>query len=785
MQGIGRHIPLNHNYSMLFAILAGFLFALTLPVVGVWIKGRASLLASVVPLSLFGYFSSFLPEIASGATVTRVYEWAPSLGMVLGFRLDGLSMLFTLMITGIGSLVFLYTSAYLKGDPYLDRFYGYLSMFMAAMLGLVLSDNVVSLFLFWELTSITSFFLIGYKNNDSGSRRAALVALGVTGLGGMLLFAGLLMMASIAGTYSLQEMLASDVVFAEHGAYGLILLFVLGGAFTKSAQFPFHFWLPGAMKAPTPVSTYLHSATMVKAGVYLLFRMVPLLADHPWWHYSLMIAGGVTMLYSAGHALFRTDLKSILAYTTISALGILVFLIGLGTEEALLAAGVFILVHALYKATLFLMTGVLDHETGTRDVTRLRGLGRLMIPVAVAGMLAALSNAGVPPTLGFLGKDLIYEATLHMSQGALWLTAAAVLTKVLLAYAGYVVGVKPFLGKLPEEFAKVHGPGPLLWGPPLLLGLLCLAFGLFPGVVEATFARPILTGIGLGEFDFYLKLWHGFNTVLFLSLGTIGSGLVLYWLLKPKHAYERTLDRLESFSPLSLTMKLGHGFEQVSRLWTEMSQSGYLRYYIIIIIGFLVLIAGLPVLNGVRLTVPEGAFSEITFYEVIVLMILAVATGFVVFTESRLVAVAALGVVGFAISLIFVFYSAPDLAMTQFSIDTLTVILFVLVLYRLPRYLKLTNLRAKLRDGVLALTFGLMMTLLALEVLAEEKNRELANYFAENAYVLAKGKNVVNVILVDFRGTDTLVEITVLAIAAIGVYSLLKLKLSKNSNDHV
>lgn len=764
---------------MLVAILSGFLFAILLVFAGRMLKGRFAVVAGALPLGLFIYFCSFIPEISAGNAVMETYSWVPSMGVDLNFTLDGLALIFSLMITGIGSLVFIYTSNYLKGDPFLDRFYGYLSMFMAAMLGLVLSDNLVAIFVFWELTSITSFFLIGYKNEDRESRKSAMIALAVTGLGGMSLFAGVLLMGWAAGTYSIQELLNSGVVLQDHALYPLMLFFVFGGAFTKSAQFPFHFWLPGAMRAPTPVSTYLHSATMVKAGIYILLRFTPALGNHAYWSDTLMLVGGVTMVYTAYQALFRTDLKGVLAYSTIAALGILTFLIGVGTEAALLAALVFILVHALYKATLFLVAGIIDHETGTRDITKLRGLGKLMIPVAVASILAALSNSGIPPTFGFVGKDLIYESTLEMGGLSVLLTGAAIVTNVFLIYAGFAAGVRPFLGKLPPALEKVHMPSPILWIPALLLGVLCLAFGVFPHLIETALARPALASLGFGSFDFHLKLWHGFNTVFMLSLVTMGAGLLLYFSIKPSHKLEAAIGKLEPVSPKSISSLLAKGFRQFSLFYTRLFQNGFLRYYVIVIMGFLVVLTGYNTLTETKFAIPDNAFADITLYEVITLFILVVSIGYSVFTSSRLVAVAALGVLGYAISLIFVFYSAPDLAMTQFSIDTLTVILFVLVLYRLPKYLKLSDLRSRVRDMILALIFGALITTLALEVLSEPIHRETADFYAENAYVLAKGKNVVNVILVDFRGIDTMVEITVLVIAAIGVFGLLKLRLRK------
>jgi multicomponent Na+:H+ antiporter subunit A len=765
----------DRKEAMLIAIMSGFVFALGLVPLGKYFKGRAVALSALLPLSLFLYFLSLLPKAAGGEALLRTYRWAPSFGVELSFHADGLGLLFALIISGVGTLVFLYSANYLKGHEYLGRFYGYLGMFMGAMLGLVLSDNLISLFIFWELTSISSFFLIGFNNEEEPSRKSALVALGITGFGGLLLLAGALAIGAAGGSYSIQELLGSGIELSEHSWYIGILCLVFGAAFTKSAQFPFHFWLPGAMKAPTPVSTYLHSATMVKAGIYLLMRFTPLLGGHDYWHVTLYIIGGITMFYSAVHILFRTDLKGILAYSTISALGILVFLIGLGTPKALLAAAVFILVHALYKAALFLITGIIDHETGTRDVTRLAGLGKVMLPVGIAGILAALSNAGIPPTFGFVGKDLIYEATLHAGELGIALTAVAILTNILLLYGGFIAGVKPFVGRLPEAYQQVHLPSPLLWVPPVLLAGLSLLFGLWPQAIEGILIKPAVVAMGGGH-DFHLKLWHGFNLVLLLSGATIGGGLLLYWLFRPSSRLEARITSLEPFSPQGAIEKLAERFYAFSIFSTRKLQSGYLRYYVLIILCFIILLIGYKLFSGVNIYIDYSRISGLTWYEAATLGIMLISTLYAVFTQSRLTAVAAMGVVGYAICILFVFYSAPDLAMTQFTIDTLTVILFVLVLYRLPRYLKLSRTRNRLRDGFVALSFGTLITVLALEVLNAAPNREVGNYYADNAYLLAKGKNVVNVILVDFRGIDTLVEIMVLTVAAIGVYSLLKMK---------
>lgn len=762
---------------MLYAVLLGFIFSALVLLFGKQIKANLAVLTTLLPLSLFIYFAQYIPQIASGEIIQHKYTWIPSFGVNLSFHLDALALLFALMITGIGTFVFAYTSAYLKGHIYLDRFYAYLSIFMGAMLGLVLSDNLISLFVFWELTSISSFFLIGFNNTEESSRKSALLALGITGLGGMFLLGGAILMGYLGNSYSITELLTSAEIIKENSLYLWVCVFIFMAAFTKSAQFPFHFWLPGAMKAPTPVSTYLHSATMVKAGVYLLLRLTPLLGNTELWNTTLTLVGGITLAYAAFHLLFRTDLKGILAYTTISALGILVFLIGIGTKEALLAALVFIIVHALYKASLFLITGIIDHETGTRDITQLRGLRKVLMPVAVAGFLAAIISGGVPPSIGFLGKDLIYEATLGHPEYAIVLTVIAVATNILLFYGGFLVGVKPFMGKLPEAFEKVHMPSPLMWVPPIIMVVAGMVFGIFPGLIEGSLIQPGVDYLTQQNEVIHLKLWHGFNTVLLLSGITMGVGLLLYVILKPSHRLENGIAKLEVASPKSIVLFFSNGFLDFSRLWTNFFQNGYLRHYVATVVGFLSVCLAFILISNFDLSLDTSGFSELTIYEISIVLMMMIAVVFTVFSRSRLAAVASMGVVGFAFCLLFLFYSAPDLAMTQFSVDTLTVILFVLVLYRLPKYLSFSKNVLRVEHGVLSLVFGGLITLLILMVLQEPINSETSKFYAENSYVLAKGKNVVNVILVDFRGIDTLVEICVLIVAALGVFSLLKLRL--------
>lgn len=670
----------------------------------------------------------------------------------------------------------------MKGEKYSQRLFAFLSLFMGAMLGLVLSDNLLSLFLFWELTSISSFFLIGFKNEDSDSRQSALRALAITGGGGLVLFGGLLVLGEISQSYSIYELMQMRESIVGHTLYPLAFVLIFIGAATKSAQFPFHFWLPGAMKAPTPVSAYLHSATMVKAGVYLLARLNPVLGGTELWQTTLLVVGSVTMVYTAFHAVTKTDLKAILAYSTVSALGIMFFLLGLGTENALFALGLFVLVHAMYKASLFMVAGIIDHETGTRDLRQVRGLRKVIFPVAIAGFLAALSSGGIPITLGFIGKDLIYEATTEFGEGALLLTGVAILTNLFLFAAGFMAGWKPFSGALPEQYLNLHLPDFSLWLPPLILSSLGILLGVFPGVLDG-FVADVFLSIGGQSGVSHLAIWHGFNTVLGLSALTLLGGTLIYLLVKPGGKLSSFTESLMPISPQTLIEKMANQLLLLAEKLTKLLQNGYLRVYVLVILLFTSALLIYKMTLDMTFVLDWEALSPVTIYEGITVAILWAAILFTVFSPSRLVAVASLGVIGLAICLIFVYYSAPDLAMTQFTIDTLTVILFVLVLYRLPRFIPYKFQIRHLRDGFVALTFGAIMGLLAIEVLQQAPDKTISSYYADNAYVMAKGKNIVNVILVDFRGADTMVEIVVLSIAAIGVFGLLKLQIRKSQME--
>ncbi|HUH73139.1 MAG TPA: hydrogen gas-evolving membrane-bound hydrogenase subunit E [Chitinophagales bacterium] len=762
---------------MIFAIISCFILSIFILCFGVHLKNIAFKYLAVFPFSLFLFFASFISSKVVDDGFLIKQEWIPSLGVSLDFQLDGLSLLFTLLITGIGTFIFLYASSYLKGHEFINRFYTYLTMFMGSMLGLVLSDNLLTLFIFWELTSITSFFLIGFDNNNEEARKSALLSLGITGLGGFFLLTGIIGLGVVAETYSIHELIAQKKLILNNPLYIYIVILIFIGAFTKSAQFPFHFWLPSAMKAPTPVSAYLHSATMVKAGIYLIARLSPSLGGTDIWNITLIVVGGFTMLYAAFHSIFKTDLKGILAYSTIASLGMMVFLLGLNNPYSIQAVSTFILVHALYKAALFMTTGAIDHSIHTRDITKLYGLKKILPFVGIAGVLAALSNAGIPLSFGFIGKDLIYESTLHSFENyAFLLTGIAVVTNILLLYSGFLAGIKPFTGNYKNQYKKFQAPDFWLYAPALILGILGIVFGVFPHLAQTLLIQPTANVIAGSPIAMNLKIFHGWNIVIALSAATIISGIILYLLLKPTHKKESFVHKFEAVSPQSISKKGIDYIKLFAYHYTKTLHNGYLRIYLLVIIAFMTLIVGFRLLTLVPLQINTDDLSEFRLYELVVFFAVVIATITAVVTHSRLTAIASLGIIGFCISLIFVFYGAPDLAMTQFTIDTLTVVLFVLVLFKLPGYIRKSKRVIQIRDAIVSGAFGTLIALITLQALVSPASKDISMFYARNAYILAKGKNVVNVILVDFRGFDTLVETIVLSIAAIGVYGLLKFK---------
>ena len=755
-------------------VISGFVFALIAPALHRLKPSWSGGILSVLPLTLFISFTKYITPIRTGNPVIELHQWVPSIGVSFSFYLDGLALIFALLITGIGTFIVYYSGDYLRGHLQLGRYYLYLLAFMASMLGVVLAGNLITLFIFWELTSLTSYFLIGFDHHRESARDAALQALLVTGLGGLALLAGVLMLGTIGNSFEIYKLIDQGAAVRHHFLYPYILILIIIGAFTKSAQFPFHFWLPSAMEGPAPVSAFLHSATMVKAGIYLLLRLTPIFSGTDLWHTSLAGFGAVTMVAGAWLALIQSDIKRILAYTTVNGLGTMVFLIGVGTPVAVQAAVVYLTAHALYKSALFLAAGVVDHETGSRDVTTLRGIAGRLPVITLAVLLSGLSMAGLPPLLGFVSKELIYETILGMPSVG-WATSASLIANALLFAATGMLIIRPFFapsGKTHQNHHKVSFP--------LLLGALApavagLVFGLMPGLIDMTVISPAISAVLPRAENVRLALWHGFTPMLTMSCATVLMGTCLYLLYDRYKSLAQAARWIGRFGPEGIYDMTLRGLKDVAAWQTHLFQGGHLHHYILTI----VLTAGSLVIFSL-ITHPGGFYINldkltIRFFELIVSILIVAAAVFAVGVKSRLSAIVAMGVIGYGLALIFVDFGAPDLAMTQFIIETMTVILFVLVIYRLPRYTFLTPAQ-RLVNATVGIISGLMMAFLVLVSLSVQQGSGISGFFAENSLTLAHGRNIVNVIIVDFRALDTLGEITVLSLAGIGVYTLLKLR---------
>lgn len=754
--------------TLLLTVLSGFFIA----ILAAFIRGRmrdyAGWLLGLISLGITLYFLSLIPTIAHDGAISVKIPWVPVLGIDFDLRVDGLGLLFALLISGIGTIVVIYANDYLKGDRQVNRFYSWIFTFMASMLGVVLADNLLLLFIFWELTSISSFLLIGFYHEEEASRAAALQALIVTGVGGLVMLVGLLLLGQVAGSFQISTILDQGEIIQSSPFYLPVLLLLLVGAFTKSAQFPFHFWLPNAMQAPTPVSAYLHSATMVKAGIYLLARLSPLLGGTFEWFYLVGGIGAVTMLAGGILSVFQSDLKRLLAYSTVSALGMIVHLLGMGSPLAVKAAMTLLLAHAFYKGALFLIAGAVDHEAGTRDVRYLGGLSRAMPITAVAGGLAGLSMAGLPPTLGFISKEMLYETDFEVS---IWLALLALLAATFSVYVAVVVGLETFYGEKRETPKVAHEATPALWIGPLFLSGLGFILGLFPAAIGLNLISPAV-GAVLGKSVLVkLSLWHGITPALLLSILTIMLGVGLFLVRVNIRRFAMRL--VWSWGPEWIYNYAMEGLIRLANWQTRILQSGYLRVYLAVIILTTVGLAGYTLVVKPTTIVFESL--ELRFYELILAMVIVFATLTASRSRSRLAAVASVGMVGYGLALLYLLYGAPDLSMIQFAIETLTVILLVLVIYRLPKFTQLTSLSVRRFDILIALLGGGLMTVLVLVVTSYPLISRVTPYFVNNSLVLAKGRNIVNVILVDFRGFDTLGEITVLSAAAIGVCALIYL----------
>ncbi|MBX3182723.1 MAG: DUF4040 domain-containing protein [Polyangiaceae bacterium] len=747
------------------------LATLALAPLAAWLGGRSAKVATLLalwPLGLTVWFASALRILLQGGVVTDHVAWIPSLGLNLSFRLDGLSAVFALMITGIGTLIVVYGAHYLDGHPERGRFQASLFAFMAAMLGVVLTDNLFTLFVFWELTGFTSFLLIGFDHEKESSRRAATQALIVTGAGGLALLAAAVLISQVTGTLTIPELLSDRGLLTNHASYLPIVVLVLLAAFTKSAQFPFHFWLPGAMAAPTPVSAYLHSATMVKAGVYLVARLTPVLGGTLLWELPLVIIGGLTMLGGAYRAVQETDLKRVLAYSTVSALGTLFLLLGLGSEAAFTAAIVYLVAHACYKGALFQVAGVVDHATGTRDIRRLAGLRALLPQTSLAGLLAAASMVGLPLTIGFVAKELVYEAGLKYALSPFALVPAVVVGSALLGVCGLLAGFGPFFtpGAPPEGS---HRASAGLWFGPLTLAVLGLLFGSAPGLTSGVFSLAASAVAGRSV-EAHLALWHGLGLPLGLSALTLLLVALLYRARKlvRARAWPRSLGFERGFTGFLRIMDFISG-----RIGPPLQESSLASYALTFVLS-----AGTLVGVGYYLTAERVSLDgllDVRAYELAISGLIILGAIGAVRARTTMTAVLCLGTSGYGVALTFLLFGAPDLAMTQFAAETLTAVIFVFVFWQFPRVDQASARLVKLRDAIIACGCGVLVTLLALDSATLPTTRRLSDFYAEAAPSLAHGRNIVNVILVDFRAFDTLGEITVLVTAAVGVVALLRI----------
>ncbi|WP_051086724.1 Na+/H+ antiporter subunit A [Saccharibacillus kuerlensis] len=765
-----------------------------------------------VPVALFAYFISRMPQISSGETLAVTIPWMPGLGIDLSLVLDGWSLLFALLITGIGAFVVWYSMFYMgKTSNSIHNFYIYLLMFMGAMLGVVLSDNMMVLYAFWELTSVASFLLIAFWYRRERSRYGALKSMLITVFGGLAMFAGFNLLYTMTGTYSIREVAAQAGGLTDHPLFLPAMILVLLGAFTKSAQFPFHIWLPDAMEAPTPVSAYLHSATMVKAGLYLVARMSPIFAGAAEWFWIVSLTGLITLFYGSFKAIRQTDLKALLAYSTISQLGLIMSLLGIGsaaafyTDPAQVAffglattAAVFHLInHAVFKGSLFMVVGIVDHETGTRDLRRLGGLMKLMPVTFVIALIGSFSMAGLPPFSGFLSKEMFFTAmvnirsfdALHAGSWMLVLPIIAWMASVFTFVYSMILVFKTFGGKVKnDQLDKLpHEASIGLLAAPVLLVSLALIFAFIPDTLSYALidsATAAIRGGGTTPESVHVSIyfWHGWTPELWMTIGVVLVGLLLYL----TYTRFRVLDR--EWSGRDTLNRLYNGglslLENGGRRTTDLYMTGSVRHYLIYIFLFLIAALGGTLLLSPDITFGMEDYAPITFYEVVLVIVMLAASAAVPFARSRVNAILFTGAAGYMVTALFLIFRAPDLALTQMIVETVSVILFLLCFKFLPKLkwekekptFKWTNL-------IVAGGVGVTMTLIALAAMGSSPFEPISNYFLNESYELAGGKNVVNVILVDFRGFDTLFEIMVLGVASLGIYGLIKLGVKTTPED--
>jgi len=745
-------------------------------------RGVTALGAIGISLSCFILLLTQAETVLQGNTLQQSWDWLPQLGINLSFRLDALGLLFGLLISGIGTLIYIYAYYYLSPKNSLSKLYQLLMLFMAAMLGISLSNNLMILLVFWELTSISSFLLVGYWSQYEAAQRGARMALTITGMGGLAMLGGFVLIGQITGTYQIDELVLMKDTIQQHALFVPALLLILLGAFTKSAQFPFHFWLPNAMAAPTPVSAYLHSATMVKAGIFLLARLAPIFIGAALYHNIVTFVGLFTLCMAAGFAIFKEDLKGLLAYSTISHLGLIVCLLGIGSPLAVAAAIFHIINHATFKAALFMIAGIIDHETGTRDLRKLSGIWQLLPFTGTLTMITAASMAGVPLTNGFISKEMFFTELLANLSGPVMVISAIVATLAGIFAVSYSIRLVhgvffdgPIGKHVPNKDA--HEPHLGMRLPAIILATLCILVGILPAILAGTMVNSV-TRASLAQPEFegvHLAIWHGVNAPLIMSLVALIGGSIFYFALA-KEGRIRKIDLdpyLGKFQGKILFDLFLKNLLLTSRKIKQTTENGSLQSYLLLIVLFSIVMVGLPLFNQ-GLTTGTRELTHAPWVAIVLWLTLFSGCWMMLwFHHERIKAVLISGAVGLVVTMVFVTLSAPDLALTQITVDVVTTVLLLMSLSLLPQLTPYESSRSRRwRDASLAIAGGLGIGWIAWLLLTRDHN-SISWFFMQQAIPLGGGSNVVNVILVDFRGFDTFGEITVLGIAAIGALCLM------------
>ncbi|POY96614.1 Na+/H+ antiporter subunit A [Staphylococcus pseudintermedius] len=788
------------------AVLLPLIFAILIPILYRYYKHiHLGWFVLPIPVVLFAYFLSYIKPTMSGQFTEQSAAWMPQIGMNFDVYVDGLGLLFSLLITGIGSLVVLYSISYLSQSEQLGHFYCYLLMFMSAMLGVVLSDNLLVLYFFWELTSFSSFLLISFWRHKDKSLYGAMKSMMITVFGGLSLLGGFILLYLASGTWRIRDIIDNVDQIQTSPIFLLAVIFVIIGAMTKSAQFPFYIWLPDAMEAPTPVSAYLHSATMVKAGIYLIARLTPIFAVSQGWIWAVTAFGLVTLFWGSLNATKQQDLKGILAFSTVSQLGMIMSMLGIGAVSyhfqgdesqlylAAYSAAIFHLInHATFKGALFMITGAVDHATGTRDTRKLGGLMTIMPISFTLSIITSLSMAGVPPFNGFLSKEAFIESMIEVTHASVFSLNTVGLLIPIVAIVGSIFTfvysfkfiVEIFLGDHKPDVLpnKAHEASILMNISPAILAGLVILIGLFPSIVSAPLVEPAVKSIAnTNEVSASFHLWHGFTPALIATLVIYVVGAVLILTAK------RWVPILRGI-PNALT--LNHWYNQTGR-YTPYYATQITRTYMtgfnrnnLVIIFFMMIVLTFVTLIFVPFTVDFMKVSPIRLYEFVSVITITIAAIMIIFARSRLFSIIMLSAVGYSMAIFFIFFNAPDLALTQFVVETISTALFLLCFYHLPNMSRYNeSVRYRVVNMIISIGVGAVVIVLGLIAYGNRHFESISEFYKAHVYDLAEGKNMVNVILVDFRGTDTLFESSVLGIAGMGIYTLIKLR-AKHKNGY-